>query len=274
MNGNLNNLSFDYYFNRFKNNKITLLTRIRNEEVILQDFLNHVASFCDNIIVFDDCSSDNTYNICRNHEKVCAIIRNRKWDINNRSSLETLHRRSLYQLAKDKFYSDWYFYMDADERIDGDNIREKILSIDAKKYNHIRIPLFDAYLTKNDCDAFTSESVLLNGRNYFGVERRDIIFAWNNNSGAKFILDDAREPSVDSDNHCLLFKCQHYGKAISQEKWDVKCRYYMDNFPYDSYGEKWEKRLGHAIHLESDFNTKLFLWGDELFSNAIKIHPL
>lgn len=274
MNGTLNNFSYEYYFQKVTGDKVVLLTRVRNEEVIMQDFLDHVSHFCDGIIVLDDDSTDRTVDICRNHEKVCAIIRNNEWTSEKRSSLETLHRDRLHKIAKNKFNFCWYFYMDADERIDGKDIKSSISSLNIDEVHYIRIPLFDAYLTADDNSAFTKKSKLLNSRDYFGVERRDIIFLWNDNANAEYILDDAREPSIESEAYVTLFACQHYGKAISSEKWDAKCRYYIDNFPYDAYGRKWEQRLGKAIHDKSDFGTPLYKWGNQLFDNAIKIHPL
>ncbi len=274
MNGIYNKFPNEFYFSRFRDNSITVLTRIRNESVILLDFLEHISKFADNIIVFDDDSNDNTLNICRLHDKVVAIVRNVYWTSENRSSLETLHRKLLLDCAVKNFASTWYFYMDADERIIGDNIREKVLSLDANDITHIRIPLFDAYLTKDDFIAVKENESLINRRVYFGLERRDIIFAWNKNAKAEYILDDAREPTIHNGKCILLFSCQHYGKAISLDKWDEKCKYYLNNFPYDSYGKKWESRLGKGIHTTSDFGTPLYYWGSALFSNAIIIHPL
>jgi len=273
MTGILNEISYEYYFQKVKGNKVVTLTRIRNESLILEDFLDHVSTFSDAIIVFDDDSNDQTLEICRNHKKVCAIIRNRNWSSVGRSNQETLHRDILNKFSDEFFDFSWKFYLDADERLVG-NIREDILKLNIDEVHYIRIPLYDAYLTEHDNKAFTNKSTLLNGRKYFGIERRDIIFAWNVNAKAEYILDDAREPSVGSDQYITIFACQHYGKAISSDKWDQKCHYYIDNFPYEVYGKKWTERLGRSIHKESDFSTPLYPWGEVLFSNSQKIHPI
>ena len=55
--------------------KIIGMTRIRNEQLIIKDTINHLASFCNEIYVYDDHSTDDTYKICVNHPKVTKVIR-------------------------------------------------------------------------------------------------------------------------------------------------------------------------------------------------------
>ncbi|EPS3610283.1 TPA: glycosyltransferase family 2 protein [Vibrio cholerae] len=266
------NYRYEFYLERVDTVETVLLTRIRNESDIIEDFLNHVNDFSDGIIVFDDSSTDNTLDIVRNHPKVVAIVKNVSWDPHNRTKQETLHRKALNTVANKLFSPKWIIYMDADERLEG-NIRQELAFIDNKKIDYIRIPLFDAYMTKNDCKDISPGETLLNRRLYYGPERRDIIFIWSGNIDAKFIKDDAREPEFDSNNYLTLFKCQHLGKALTVERWERKCDYYIANFP-EVYAKKWSERKGKAIHVESDFGTPLYRWGRDLFENAILIHPI
>jgi len=53
---------------------------------------------------------------------------------------------------------------------------------------------------------------------------------------------------------------KHYGKSISIEQWEETCKYYMKSVPV--LADKWEKRLGKAIHTKSDFDRKLITWKD------------
>ena len=62
--------------------------------------------------------------------------------------------------------------------------------------------------------------------------------------------------------------CQHYGKSLSVAHWEETCDYYVQHFPYETYGAKWEARKGKAIHTQSDYGNPLHEWGDALFSNA------
>jgi hypothetical protein len=49
---------------------------------------------------------------------------------------------------------------------------------------------------------------------------------------------------------------EHYGKAVSAEQWDEKCRFYAELFP--AYSEKWLARMGKAVHEGvSDFGAPL-----------------
>lgn len=65
------------YPNRLPNEfKIICILRVRNEELILNDTLEHLSQFCDGIVAFDDASVDNTFCILKSHEKVIAIIKN------------------------------------------------------------------------------------------------------------------------------------------------------------------------------------------------------
>lgn len=264
--------SYEYYLGRVSNPKIIVITRVRNESLIMKDFLEHVSVFCDAIIALDDCSTDNTYEILQQHPKVTSIIKNNRWDKNNRTGQETAHRKLLNDLTMKLFSPQWIIYMDADERLIGD-IRAELNLLDYNKIDYIRVPLFDAYMTHDDALDIKEGEVLLNRRKYFGPERRDIIFIWSSLSGADFILDDAREPTIYSKRYLTLFKCQHFGKALSVSRWEDKCDYYINNFP-GVYADKWLRRKGQAIHKESDFSTSLYTWGKDLFDNAVVIHPI
>ena len=77
------------------------ITRIRNEADIIKSTLDHVSEFVDEIMVFDDCSTDNTVEVCKNHEKVTKIIRAKSWEPNpvRRQVLEGTQRQAVYNLA-------------------------------------------------------------------------------------------------------------------------------------------------------------------------------
>ena len=145
-------------------------------------------------------------------------------------------------------------------------------SENARSFDAFRISLFDAYITSDDKEDYTS-GPLLNFRKFFGPERRDILMMFRSSCNPNFIGEIAREPQIDLHARIsTMFYCQHYGKSISISQWEETCDYYAKYFPYESYGKKWENRKGKAIHIISDFETSLFEWNEELFNNAIKIH--
>ncbi|RKY72376.1 MAG: hypothetical protein DRP97_00755 [Candidatus Latescibacterota bacterium] len=53
--------------------------RIRNEELLIKESLDHLSEFVDGIYIFDDVSTDITVEICKAHHKVKGIIEEKVW---------------------------------------------------------------------------------------------------------------------------------------------------------------------------------------------------
>jgi glycosyltransferase involved in cell wall biosynthesis len=243
------------------------LVRMRNESLILQDTLDHLSQYTDGLIVFDDASTDDSVPIAEKHPNVLEILRNDCWRT-NRLEEETRHRQVLLDAAR-KYYPQWMFYSDCDERFVGP-IREFLSSDEASNVAGIRVSLFDAYMTADDHGPYTASRPLLNFRRYFGPERRDILMLWQNNASVRFAGLDAREPIV-SGAITTRFLCQHYGKSLSEQHWAETCHYYAEHFP-EPYRSKWAARIGKAIHTKSDFGRSLYSW-DEVIKHSVLIHP-
>ena len=126
-----------------KSIRIAGITRIRNEELIIEDTLNHFGRFCDWIYVYDDASTDNTVEICRSHPKVKAIIENKEWD-KDRLRAEFESRQAILNLAQVDS-PEWLIYFDADERVEFD-------FEDFEDYDAVTMKLFDFYITEGDKD--------------------------------------------------------------------------------------------------------------------------
>lgn len=249
---------------------LVVILRVRNEELILEDTLDHLSGFADLIVAYEDASTDRTRDILRSHPKVALIIENNAWlsGIEERLQSETRHRGLLLQESRKRWNFRWCMCCDADERYVGD-IRRLVTECDySKEPDAIQISLFDAYMTATDKTAFRKDQSLLNFRQCFGPECRNILVLWKNTAEVEYRGLDAREPTV-SGNVAVQFHCQHYGKSLSVEHWEATCEYYVNHFPYDPYGKKWEARRGKAIHDLSDFGRPLFRWGDDLFKHAV-----
>jgi glycosyltransferase involved in cell wall biosynthesis len=247
------------------------ITRLRNEALILRDTLDYVGKDVDAIIAYDDASVDRTLEILRGHPKVALIVTNESWeqDITARRLAEGRHRGLLLQIARAQFHFDWMFCFDADERVTGD-LRGFAIGQRTNNCDGVRIRLFDAYMTPEDCAPYQPDRELLGFRLFFGPEQRDILMLWRNRPEVFFAEHHAREPGGIKRLRTELH-CQHYGKSLSVEHWEETCDYYIRHFPFETYGRKWLDRKGRAIHTQSDFMRPLYEWGDTLFANAVKI---
>ena len=238
--------------------KIIGITRVRNESHIIGDTLEHVSKLVDGIIVMDDCSTDNTFNICHNCNSVIRIYKNKNiWetDPNKRTILEGKHRQMLYNWALE-FNPDWIYYFDADEFADFEGID---FTADAYK-----LRLWDYYITPED------KNLTWKDRKWIGPEYRDITMLFRPHPSIRF---SSRVPKLPAS---YVIKKQgsvkHYSKAISVENWEETCQYYINhlNEPEKGFKQKWQNRIGKAIHTKSDFGRDLITWEDRN-SKGIKL---
>lgn len=238
---------------------ITGLTRIRNEAAIIQDTLDHMDGFCHKIYVYDDASDDGTVDIVKRHPAVSGMIEG-KW-ASERPMAETNDRRELLSLARKMSPdTDWFVYMDADERIEFD-----WGMLDALRANitGVRMKLFDFYITPHDVDRPYSE------RRFMGPEYRNIMMVFRNIPQLIYKNPIQRSPILPGE---IIFSgyVKHYGKALTVAGWEKKCDYYMQHFP-KRYSEKWKARKGKAVHTESDFGRPLITW-EEKELKGIKLY--
>lgn len=237
--------------------KIAGITRIRNEEHIIQDTLDYFAEFCNaGIYVYDDCSTDDTLKICALHPAVKIIMRGSKWssDSANRKRDEGRLRQSIFDEAK-LDNPDWFFYFDADERPVFDwSVLAKSFS---DPFNGYKLRLFDYYITADDVGKKWHE------REWIGPEYRDILMLFRNVKGIKF---KHREPTLPKGSFAGIDGfCKHYGKAISVKHWEETCDYYINHrFTIGRLHKRWKARKGKAVHTVSDFGLPLIKWEDRI----------
>lgn len=205
------------------------LLRFRNEELILQDTLDHLSIFCDKIYVFDDASTDNSREIAEGHKKVSSYLRCYRWN-SNQTREQGIQRAKLFEYARFQNPNSNFLYCDADERFDFD-----FDSWDGE--SAVTMRLFDARMTEEDCQPYC-KGLLKDFRRYFDPQFREIPFIFNDK--AKYIgVDCERYPQVDQPVIHAGF-VQHYGKALSKKHWQDTCNYYAKYMPV--YAEKWEAR--------------------------------
>lgn len=243
--------------------KIAGITKVRNEADIIDLTLDWYAKFCNaGIYVYDDCSEDNTVDVCKRHPFVSSVIEGKIWHY-DRTIAEYQTRQVVLERAKlDK--PDWFIYFDADEFIDFE-IDFDIL----KKVDAINMKLFDFYITEEDKDKHFLE------RQFIGPEYRIIVMMFKNSEYLRYDSPDQREVHLPPNAKIITEGfVRHYGKAISVKRWEKKCQYYEDYFP-EPYKTKWKNRKGKCIKqwkYLSDFNYPLIKWQDR-FSGGIELTP-
>jgi glycosyl transferase family 2 len=185
------------------------VTRVRNEALVLRDTLDYVGRHVDAVVAYDDASTDQTREVLCSNAKVALIVANGSWegDIKARKIAEGRNRGLLLQIARAQLQFDWMFCFDADERVIGD-LRGFAAGPRASDCDGVRIRLFDAYMTPDDCAPYRSDRELLGFRRFFGPEQRDILMLWRNSPAVIFAEHHGREPG-GIERVRTEFYCQH-----------------------------------------------------------------
>jgi glycosyltransferase involved in cell wall biosynthesis len=245
------------------------ITRIRNESEIIKSTLDRLINFFDGVVVFDDCSTDNTVEICESHPLVKEVLKNPAWnpDPEVRKNLETHQRQYLHDYTYNKYKPEWMLYLDGDEHLYFD-------AIDWNDQCTYLFRLFHIYITPEDKDDH-----FLN-REMIGSEYIDIPMLFRPPGRFYNRIINTRLPGV------LGGTVKHFGKGISEEHWEETCDYYINHLNEtmangESIAEKWQRRKGKAIHELSDWGRHLINWRDrydhpdlindlELFKQGVK----
>lgn len=235
---------------------LTGITRVRNESLILEDTLRHVLQRVDNVILYDDCSADQTVEIAASFDRV-EVIAGDEWRA-DRPAEETRHRAILLDKAA-AAGAEWCLCFDADERYVG---AFPDLALDAYRFR-----LFDAYMTP-DCSAPYSGGPLEHLGRLYGPEYRDIIMLFRV-SAAKYHGRDRREPRIAGRLDLAPVTVKHFGKSLSVEQWEETCDYYATHWP-EPYRSKWAQRRGKAVHTLSDFGRPLYAF-DEVAAHGVPL---
>lgn len=244
------------------------LTRVRNESLIIADTIAHFLTYCPHVILYDDCSVDDTVEIAAiaGGDDI-TIIHGDEWRP-GRTLEETRHRDILLKRAK-QMGADWCLYLDADERLIG--------KLPELKGSAFKFRLFDGYLTPDRQEHYSGGDLAGLPR-MWGSEFRDIIMLFRA-SEARYAGSPraGREPIISgpitdrSFGLCNLANVvvKHYGKCLSIAHWEETCAYYAQHFP-EPYRSKWAARVGKAIHTLSDFGSELYTWNELMVRQYIR----
>lgn len=92
--------------------KITLMLICKNEEHrYLKEMLDSAAKYCDNFVIMDDNSTDNTYDICKSYKQTELIQKN---DTDAFVDNESSPREKLFRMTMET-NPEWIVALDADE---------------------------------------------------------------------------------------------------------------------------------------------------------------
>ena len=124
-------------------NKITLSMIVKNEEGrYLEDVLKHAIKYVDDVLIIDDCSTDNTVEICKD------ILKNipHKIIVNSKSLFHIEHKlRRLQWRETLKMNPDWIFFLDADEIFENEMISKSRELIKDKTVDIYNFRLYDMW---------------------------------------------------------------------------------------------------------------------------------
>ena len=180
--------------------KLVGITKVRNEQAIIQDTLDHYSSFCDALYVYDDASTDDTAWICREHPKVRSVLLGTYWDADRLRAEYQNRQRILEEAQKDD--PEWIIYFDADERIEWD-----FQGYEA--YDGVVMKLYDYYITHEDLGQ------LYSNREWIGPEYRNILMMFKNTPEVCYTGLDQREATLADNAQCLSAGyVKHYGKLF------------------------------------------------------------
>ncbi|KWX84302.1 glycosyl transferase family 2 [Paenibacillus riograndensis] len=120
-------------------NRLTAMMQVRNESGrYLEQVLEELSSFVDDIVIVDDASTDGTVRLCESFAKVTKLVTlegsrfNREWEL----------RRTLWELAVSTD-PDWLLSVDADEFYEEEAKREMRRLIDQDVYDWVAFRLYD-----------------------------------------------------------------------------------------------------------------------------------
>jgi glycosyltransferase involved in cell wall biosynthesis len=234
---------------------------VRNEESrYLERVLEQMAKVCDKIIVLDDCSTDNTPEICKEYgAEVYPSIRS-YWGTN-----ELKQRKLLWELATYE-KPDWILCLDADETIPRiDLLPDKIELAEQYGCDGLAFNLYDMWDEKHYRDD-----------ELWNAHTRDWVMCVRYNPAKEYIW---RETQL----HCGRFPLnaceqvgqtglaiQHWGWAREADR-EAKYKRYMQSDPEGEYGcmEQYQSILDEKptlMRFGMEANTKEW-WENEFEHN-------
>lgn len=200
---------------------------VKNEEGrYLEKVLEQMAKVCDKIIVLDDCSTDNTPEICKEYGAEVFPSIQSYWGTD-----ELKQRKRLWELATQVAdFGDWILCLDADETFDKPELlRDYIQKANVAGCNCLAFPLYDMWDVEHYRDDYYWQ-----GHNRlwpYCVKYEDLDYFWKETP-----LHCGRFPmnAINKIATCPI-RIQHWGWAKPEDRRE-KYERYMKSDPNGEYG--------------------------------------
>lgn len=231
--------------------KLVGMLRVKNGEPYIERCLETVSRMCDEIVVLDDHSTDNTYEICKKFPKVVKLEKSTSDTFD-----EGRDRNLIFQWAKER-NPDWIYCIDADE------IPEEFLIDNIKKLLRPSNPQALGYVLRI-CHFWNSEKkVRLDGLwgPFYQCRLFRVLPRQSIREGSGSGLHIGSHPSIPAENLVYThYRIKHYGN-MDKEKRKEKYNWYTKN---DTEGNVAAILGGHA-----KFYFNLYYGGKSLEKESI-----
>ena len=127
--------------------KLSAICIIKNEADIIIETLNNALRFCDNIYVFDNGSTDGSFElICEKAAQDSRVV----IAVHSDEIYRNQFRNRVYNMFHSDFSaSDWWYILDADEMLTEDP-RPMLIEAMQRNKNQMRVWQAQFYFTDND----------------------------------------------------------------------------------------------------------------------------
>ncbi|PKH03005.1 glycosyltransferase family 2 protein [Psychromonas sp. MB-3u-54] len=197
--------------------KLNAICIIKNEVDIILETLNNALRFCDNIYVFDNDSTDGSWELICNKafEDPRVVIAAHSGEI-----YRNQFRNRIYNMFHSRFLaSDWWYILDADEMLTDDPRPMLIKAMQGKK-NQMRVWQAQFYFTDNDLAAYKKEDKTLSvseRRRYYRINWREPRF-FKNSPDQSWPEDmSGKVPSFCQKLYHPSPICRHYAQRTPEQ---------------------------------------------------------
>jgi glycosyltransferase involved in cell wall biosynthesis len=123
--------------------KLVAILRIKNEILVIREFLERLSKLVDEIVVVDNGSTDGTKEVYKDFSKIASVINTEGFD-------EGRDKTILLDKAKER-KADWIIWLDGDELFEDFVTRDMLLKYMKSGYERIAFRLSHFWLSKKKC---------------------------------------------------------------------------------------------------------------------------